>query len=163
MWVLLESCSAKFCALLKSLLSEDHNVGMFLAGRELIADTKDTVMLFCGRLPKSVRLEKGIYLPMGRKTKRRFKGDISVICADNERVGTQNLHCYRCGFSLDASLTISSKTEDRLVIALQHRITSLYGRVIEPFELPVEQKNGIDDAQLLCAYMTKLLLYPIEE
>lgn len=162
-WVLVEPCRKYFIPFLARLLSEEHAVTIFCRNSIRIRSRKggDGVMLCCtgARLPRRISVNECIYLPMGRKKIPKFTGKVSVVHADRF-VFLQEAAYYPCGFSAGASLSISSKSEEQVVISLLREAESLYGRRICPFELPVQRVKNITDTELLMAYMVKLLLYP---
>ena len=157
MWVFVESCKGTFYAFLRQLLAQEHIIGEFKGGSGF---REGEVMLCRGRLPRKISVSRCIYLPMQRNRMHPIQGEVLVVCSDDAKRGMTKPCCYPCGFSQEACLTISSKTEEQLVISLSREVQSVYGRKIEPFDLPVQRIKGLSDTELLYAYMTKLLLYP---
>ncbi len=120
----------------------------------------DDVILLSGRFPKRLRGKECIYLPMGRKVSSRLDcAHVYAVYRDDLPV-LDGCICFPCGYSGSACLTISAKGDETTVISLLRSITSVYGRVIEPFEMPVKTVKGLSDDEMLFCYMIKLLLYP---
>lgn len=160
MWVMVEPCSRAFLDFLIQCVEEEHKVTLIENDRCYISGAEDEVVIFHGRLPKRIDSKGCVYLAMKKRLPSQLKGDVAVVCPDHDVLTGAGMAYYPCGFSGISCLTVSSKTEDSVVISLLREIRSLYGRRIEPFELPVESRENLSDTQLLMAYMVKLLLYP---
>ncbi len=120
----------------------------------------DDVILLSGRFPKRFCGKECIYLPMGKKVSSRLDCARIYAVYRDDLPAFGGCLCFPCGFSGKACLTISAKGDETTVISLLRSMTSVYGRVIEPFEMPVETVEGLSDDELLFCYMIKLLLYP---
>lgn len=162
MWVLVEPCSREFLIFLIDCIGAEHRVTLLDMAKNRLSGIDGEVVVCHGRLPGKFAVERGIYLPMSRKRMPNFSGEVSVVCMDHRSMPPDGKTYYPCGFSGLSCLTISSKTEEQVVISLLREVVSVYGRRIEPFELPVERKKGISDEELLIGFMTKLLLYPLQ-
>jgi hypothetical protein len=97
---------------------------------------------------------------MGKKRYPDFTKTVSVVCPDHTRFLLDGKQYFPCGYSASACLTISSKSDGKVVLSLLRGIKSLFGREIEPFELPIDAVKTLSDEELLMIYMVKLLLYP---
>lgn len=160
MWVLVEPCSKVFLSFLTDCIGKEHRVTMLDLAKNCLSGAEGEVVVCHGRLPGKFAAERCIYLPMSRRKLPKLSGDVSVVCMDHSSMPPDGKTYYPCGYSGLSCLTISSKTEEQVVISLLRETVSVYGRRIEPFELPVERQGGISDEELLLGYMTRLLLYP---
>ncbi len=163
MWIMLESCRQEFLDFLCDCIRSEHPVSVLESGKIVVQTRHNGVYVYHQRIPDVIDIQRCVYLPMHKKRSLKFSGQVSVVCSDTLPIQPDGKDYFPCGFSGAACLTISSKTDDRIVISLLRGMTSLYGRKIEPFELPIDRPSYLTDTEILMGYMTKLLLYPVQK
>ncbi len=76
----------------------------------------------------------------------KCKKIVAVVRSEDKAVISElskfEIPVLTCGPFQKDTFTYSSVTEEKFVVSLQRAITSLSGRVIEPFEVPIEKKEN---------------------
>ncbi len=89
---------------------------------------------------------------------------VSVIVNADEQISSrrwQGLSVITCGISGKNTVSVTSKTTDRITLSLNRSIHTLKG-LCEPLEYPVPLIDGIDDYDYMAAFAVSLLLGNIE-
>lgn len=94
------------------------------------------------------------------------KDAVVVVNADNRRIidmiSEYDIQVATCGLSAKNTFTLSSNQEDSVVVALQHSIRTLNGKMIDPMEIPVKNTNKLDNFTILATVATLILTDNLE-
>lgn len=82
----------------------------------------------------------------------------SLNSCDLEIAKSLKSQVITCGLCTRDTLTFSSCREENCVISLQRGIKGFYGKIIEPFELPIYCGKDDDRYGILCAHLLLILL-----
>ena len=97
-------------------------------------------------------------------------GDVSVRCAlgvivDGERFSgnlPRGVQLITCGISPKNTVSVTSRTDDKITLSLNRTIRTQKGGICEPLEQPVDLKNPAgsteDEYDIMAAFAAKLLL-----
>ncbi|MBQ8171157.1 MAG: hypothetical protein IJZ95_04110 [Oscillospiraceae bacterium] len=100
-------------------------------------------------------------LVLGRGAKLPEKLSVFAVVADaDEGINTEGLKgsaVVTCGMGSRNTVSVSSRTAERITLALNRSIPTLNG-ACDPMELPVSLREGISDYEYMAAFAALLLL-----
>lgn len=70
----------------------------------------------------------------------------------------RGIQLITCGISPKNTVSVTSRTAEKLTLSLNRRIRTLSGKLCEPLELPVEVPENADEYDVMAAFAAKLLL-----
>lgn len=99
-------------------------------------------------------------LILGREISENLRpvvGEIAGVIASEEYRGSvpQGAQLITCGISHKNAVSVTSRTDERLILSLNRSLRTKNG-VVEPLELPVSA--GGDEYELMAAFAARLLL-----
>lgn len=70
----------------------------------------------------------------------------------------RGIQLITCGISPKNTVSITSRTAEKLTLSLNRSIRTLSGKLCEPLELPVAVPENADEYDVMAAFAAKLLL-----
>jgi len=95
----------------------------------------------------------GILLPEGNVPLCIPKNIPLLVSSENEQqlwhLAKHNLCGHSCGLSSKDTFTFSSRSETSASVALMREVTDVFGKTVEPMELPLKLSTPVSDFALL--------------
>ena len=103
----------------------------------------------------------GILLPQGGVPLCVPKNIPLLVSSENEQqlrhLAEHNLCGYSCGLSGKDTFTFSSRSETSACVALMREVKDVFGKTVEPMELPIELPAPANDFALLAYGAARIL------
>ncbi len=94
----------------------------------------------------------------GQDSRIRVNSALAVIVDENYGGELpQGVQLVTCGISPKNTVSVTSRTEDKLTLALNRSLKTL-GGVAEPMEIPVPVKKGFAEYDLMAEFAARLLI-----
>lgn len=70
----------------------------------------------------------------------------------------RGIQLITCGISAKNTVSITSRTAEKLTLSLNRSIRTRSGKICEPLEQPIDVPEGVDEYDVMAAFAARLLL-----